>query len=132
DMSVPQKIRLATCGSRQAIKKLVQDPNKLVHMAAIESPRLKPPDAIRLASRKSVPEGVVSYIANNREWTQNYECVKNLVYNPKTPVSDSMDLLNRLRNNDLKKLQQSRDVPHQVTRAAKRLYKKRTGRGAGR
>ena len=131
DMTVPQKIRLATVGSRQSIKKLVQDPNKLVHMAAIESPRLKAPDAIRLASRKSVPEGVVSYIANNREWTQTYECVKNLVHNPKTPVSDSMELLKRLRNNDLKQLQRSRDVPHQVTRAAKRLYKKRTGRGGG-
>jgi len=132
DMTVAQKIRLAMTGSRQAIKKLVKDPNKLVHMAAIESPRLKAPDAVRLASRKSVPEGVISYIANNREWTQNYECVKHVVHNPKTPVSDALDLLNRLRNNELKKLQQSREVPHQVTRAAERLYDKRTGRGGGR
>ena len=128
-MTIPQKIRLATCGSRAAIKKLVQDPNRLVHMAAIESPRLKQPDAVRLAGQKSVPDGVISYIANNREWTQNYQVVKNLAFNPKTPVSDTMDLLKRLRNNDLKKLQGSREVPHQVTRAAKRLYQKRTGRG---
>ena len=128
-MTVPEKIRLATVGSRSTVKKLVKDANKLVHMAAIESPRIKAPDAVRLASKKSLPEGVISYIANNREWTQNYEVSKNLAFNPKTPVQDTMDLLKRLRNDDLKQLQDSRDVPHQVSRAAERLYKKRTGRG---
>lgn len=128
-MTIAQKIRLATVGSRSVIKKLVQDPNRLVHMAAIESPQIKTPDAVRFASQKSLPDNVISYIANNREWTQNYQVVKNLLNNPKTPVSDSLDLIKRLRNNDLKKLQSNRDVPHQVTRAAERLYKKRTGRG---
>jgi len=131
-MTIAQKIRLATVGSRSVIKKLVQDPNRLVHMAAIESPQIKTPDAARFASQRSLPDNVISYIANNREWTQNYQVVKNLVNNPKTPVSDSLDLLKQLRNNDLKKLQSNRDVPHQVARAAKRLYKKRTGRGGGR
>ena len=127
-MSVPEKIRLATVGSRSTIKKLVQDPNRLVHMAAIESPRIKQPDVIRMASRKSLPDGVIGYIANNREWTQNYQVVKNLVFNPKTPVGDSMELIKRLRNNELKQLQRSKEVPHQVSRAAGRLYKKRAGR----
>jgi len=72
-MSVPQKIRLATCGSRSAIKKLVNDPNRLVHMAAIESPRIKVPDVVRLAGQKSTPDDVLSYIANKRDWTQNYQ-----------------------------------------------------------
>jgi len=129
-MSVAEKIRLATVGSRSVITQLVQDPNKLVHMAAIESPQIKTPDAVRFASQKSLPDDVISYIANNREWTQNYRVVKNLVQNPKTPVSDSLDLLKRLRNHDLKKLRSNRDVPHQVSRAAERLYEKRTGQNA--
>jgi hypothetical protein len=126
-MSVPQKIRLATCGSRSAIKKLVNDPNRLVHMAAIESPRLKVPDVIRLAGQKSTPDDVLAYIANKRDWTQNYQVVQNLVFNPKTPISDSMNLLSRLRKNELKKLQRSRDVPHQISRSAKQLLDKRSG-----
>jgi hypothetical protein len=130
-MTVPEKIRLATVGSRSTIKKLAQDPNRLVHMAAIESPQLKIPDVTRMASKKSMPDDVISYIANNREWTQKYELVRNLMFNPKTPVSDSMDLMKRLRNSDLKQLSRSREVPHQVSRAADRLYKKRTGGGGG-
>jgi hypothetical protein len=130
-MTVPEKIRLATVGSRSTIKKLAQDPNRLVHMAAIESPQLKTPDVVRMASKKSMPDDVISFIANNREWTQKYELVRNLLFNPKTPVSDSMDLMKRLRNNDLKQLSRSREVPHQVSRAADRLYKKRTGGGDG-
>ncbi len=126
-MSVPQKIRLATCGSRSAIKKLVNDPNRLVHMAAIESPRIKIPDVVRLAGQKSTPDDVLSYIANKRDWTQNYQVVQNLVFNPKTPISDSMNLLNRLRNNELKKLKRSREVPHQISRSANQLLDKRSG-----
>ncbi|MFB6262935.1 MAG: hypothetical protein ABEL76_04815 [Bradymonadaceae bacterium] len=132
DMSVAEKIRLATVGSRSTIKKLCKDPNRQVHMAAIESPQLKTPDALRLASKKNIPDGVLEYIARNREWTQKYDVVKNLVFNPKTPVNQSMDLVKRLRRDDLKKLQNSREVPHQVSRAAKRLLKKRRGGGGGR
>lgn len=128
DMSIAQKIRLATVGSREAIKILVRDQNKLVHMAAIKSPRIKPADVAKFASNKSLPDNVIEYIAGNRDWTQKYDVVKNLVNNPKTPLKDTLKFLKHLRMNDLRDVSRSRNVPHQVSRAAKGLVNKRTGR----
>lgn len=127
DMNVGQKIRLATCGSREAIKLLVKDNNKLVHEAAIASPRIKLGDVKRLSSKKSLPDGVIEYIAKNREWTSDYEVAVNLVNNPKTPLSEASSLMKHLRSNDLRKLTRNREVPHQVQRMAKRMMKRRRG-----
>lgn len=125
EMNVGQKIRLATVGSREAIKQLVKDPNKLVHEAAIESPRIKLGDVKRLSSKKSLPEGVIEHIAQNRDWTSDYEVMTNLVHNPKAPLSEVSTFLKRMRRNDLKKVQRDRDVPHQVRRMAKRRLKQK-------
>lgn len=124
-MSIKKKVRLATVGSRSTVMKLVKEPNRMVHMAAIESPKIKMPDVVRLSSQKSLPDSVIGAIAHNKEWLQNYQIVKNLCFNPKTPVSDALDLVKKLRTGDLKKLESNRDVPHQVARAAKRLLSKR-------
>ncbi len=125
DMNVGQKIRLATVGSREAIKILIKDPNKLVHSAAIASPRIKLGDVKRLSSNKSLPDGVIKYIAKNRNWTSDYEVMVNLVHNPKAPLSEVTNFLKRMRHNDLKHVQRDRNISHQVRRMAKRLMKQR-------
>ncbi|AWV90239.1 hypothetical protein [Bradymonas sediminis] len=126
-MSISQKIRMATVGSHAAVKVLIRDQNKLVHMAAIRSPRVKLADVAKFASNKALPDGVIEYIANNRDWTQKYDIIKNLVHNPKTPLRESLKFLNHMRSKDLRDLARSRNVSHQVSRAAKALASKRSG-----
>ena len=125
-MGISQKIRLAIVGSRSAIAIMVRDSNKLVHMAAVRSPRVRYADARKWSKNKSLPDGVISFIAGNRDWTRHYEVQCNLVANPKTPLSDSMSFVKRLRTNDLKQLSKNRNVPHQVARMAKSLYERRS------
>ena len=125
-MSIAQKVRLATVGSREAIHKLVRDSNKLVNEAAVRSPRATYVDAKSWAMNKSMPDGVVSYIANHRDWTSKYDVMKALVENPKTPLGQTLNFLTRMRTNDLKHLISNRNVPMQVSRQAKVLYTKRT------
>ncbi|MGM0556700.1 MAG: hypothetical protein ACQEVA_10015 [Myxococcota bacterium] len=127
NMSISDKIRLATVGSREAVKLLISDTNKLVHMAAIQSPRVKPADIKKFASNRALPDGVIEYIAGNRDWTQKYDVTKALVLNPKTPLRDTLKFLKHLRADDLKKVSRSRDIPHQVSRSADSLLKKRRG-----
>lgn len=127
DMSTSEKIRTATVGSREAVHILVRDQNKLVHSAAIRSPRINLGDVAKFAANKSLPDGVIEYIANNRDWTQKYEVMKGLVNNPKTPLKESLKFLNHLRTSDLRDLGRSRNVSHQVARAAQALARKRSG-----
>lgn len=126
-MSISQKVRLATVGSKEAINILIRDSNKLIHMAAIRSPRLQAADARKLAANKSLPEGVIRYIALNRDWTRHYDVMVHLVSNPKTPLSDVLGFLNHLRAKELRDLARSRSVPQQVSRMAKTLSAKRSG-----
>lgn len=128
EMSIAQKIRLATVGSKEAIGILVRDTNKLIHMAAIRSPRLRIPDVRRMAANKSMPDGVIKYIASHRDWTKHYEIMVSLTMNPKTPLSDTMRFLNHLRSKELRDLSRNRNVPQQVSRMAKSLGNKRSGR----
>lgn len=126
-MSISEKVRLATIGSRQAIGILVRDPNKMVHMAAINSPRIRPPDVRKYSRNKSLPDTVISFIANKREWTRSYDIKLALCYNPKTPVRDALKFLTHVRTNDLKQLMRDRTVSRKVARQAKNIYNKRQG-----
>ena len=97
----------------------------VVHMAAIQSPRIQQNDVKRLAANKSMPDGVIRFIANNRDWTKHYDVMLSLVNNPKTPLADAMSFLNHLRSHDLRQLQRNRNVPQQLARQAKSMTLKR-------
>jgi len=129
EMSISQKIRVATTWGRKWAMELVKEPNRLVHMAAVQNPNIQPSDIKKIVGNKRVPEGVIRYIAKNREWTEPYEVKLALVCNPKTPIGDSMAFLNFVRINDLRLLQRNRDVPRQIAREAKNLVTKRMGGG---
>jgi hypothetical protein len=126
-MSIAQKIRLATIGSREAVGILVKDANRLVHMAAINNPRLQYSDIKKMASNKSMPDGVIRFIAQNRDWTRHYDVIVSLVNNPKTPLDKAMAFMNTLRTNDLRQLQSNRNVSQQLARQAKIMMSKRMG-----
>ena len=128
-LNMSQKIRLSTLGTREAVNILARDPNKLVHLAACKSPRVKYPDIARWAKEKSMPDGVINWIANNKDWTRHYEVMLNLCNNPKTPLAETLRFLNHLRTNDLRQLGMNRNVPTQVSRQAKNLWGKRSQRG---
>ena len=132
DMNISERIRLATVGGREALNILIRDPNKLVHMAAARSPRIQYPDIRAWARNKTLPDGVIGYIANQKDYTRHYEVMLGLCMNPKTPMSDTMKFLNHLRTNDLKNLSKDRRIPMQVSRQAKQLYNKRSGGGSNR
>lgn len=125
-MNIAQKIRLATMGSREAINLLVRDSNRLVHMAAVQSPRLQYSDVKKIAANKSMPDGVIRHIAKQRNWIKHYDIMLSLANNPKTPVPEAMNFLNHLRTNDLRMLMKNRNIATQISRQAKILVNKRT------
>jgi len=125
-MSISQKIRLATVGSRTEINILVKDPNPLVHSAACRSPRVKYPDIRAWAKNKAIPDAVVKYIAESKEHTKKKEIKYLLCMNPKTPLASAIRFMNFLSPKELKKIGGDRNVPMQLRRQAKSLTKKRS------
>lgn len=125
DLNVAQKVRLAMMGSSTERGILIKDTNKLVARSVIRSPAISDSEVMTYAKNKSLLDEVIAYIASNKKWIRHYQVKKNLVNNPKTPLSQTMKFLTHLRTPDLRLVAKSRDVPGPVAKAAKQLIKSR-------
>ncbi|MCA9563235.1 MAG: hypothetical protein KC561_07090 [Myxococcales bacterium] len=126
-LTISQKIRVATLGSATDRGYLVRETNRLVHMAAVASPKAGDRDALAWSANRSLPDGVISFIANKRDWLRHYQVKLNLVNNPKLPLQKALKLLPFLYPKDLQQLTKNRNIPNVLARAAKQLSDKRRG-----
>jgi hypothetical protein len=110
-MNVPQKVQRATKGSREERAILIRDPNKMIAMAVLSSPKLTVSEIEGFARAGNVGEDCLRVIVRTRAWMKNYNVVAALTRNPKTPVALSMNLLSRLSEKDLRTLSTDRNVP---------------------
>jgi hypothetical protein len=110
-MTVPQRVALAMKGTREERAILIRDPNKMVSVAVISSPRLTESEVEGIARMANVSDEILRIIAQTRAWTRNYAVVAALARNPKTPLAISMNLLPRLSDRDLRALSTDRNVP---------------------
>ena len=129
-LSIPAKIRLATLGDAFSRNVLIRDPIRLVAMAAIKAPGVTEVEAARYASSQTLPEDVIRFIANKREWTKRYGVKVALCRNAKTPIPDAARLLPFLRERDLTNLARSKGISSSLVAQAKKLQSQRRG-GAG-
>jgi hypothetical protein len=120
EMSVPQKMSRATKGTREERAILIRDPNKLISVAVLSSPKLTDSEVEAIAKMSSVSDEILRIISNNRSWMKNYVVVSALARNPKTPLPVSMNLLNRLNEKDLKVLSTNRNVPEVLRTTARK------------
>jgi hypothetical protein len=109
-LNVPQKVQRATKGSREERAILIRDPNKMIAMAVLSSPKLTISEIEGFARAGNVGEDCLRVIARTRAWMKNYNVVAALTRNPKTPVALSMNLLSRLTEKDLRTLSTDRNV----------------------
>lgn len=123
NMSVSQKIKLATLGNMEARTILLRDPNRLIQNAVINSPRITESEVLGLAQSKNTSDEILRIIMNRREWTRQYTLRLALVQNPRTPLTMALRFLATLRDLDVKKLAKSKNVPTGVQIQAKKLAK---------
>ncbi|SMC20095.1 hypothetical protein SAMN02746041_00809 [Desulfacinum hydrothermale DSM 13146] len=119
-MTVPERIRLAMFGAKEARTLLMQDSNRVVQLAVLDNPKVTTSEVAAYANSRSVTEDVLRKIAANREWIKLYPIRLALVKNPKTPVGIAVKLVNTLLVQDLKLLSKSKAVSSVVVQAAKR------------
>jgi hypothetical protein len=120
EMSVPQKMARATKGTREERSILIRDPNKLIAVTVLSSPRLTESEVESFAKMSSVSDEILRLISNNRNWMKSYAVVSALARNPKTPLAVSMNLLSRLNGKDLKTLSTNRNVPEVLRTTARK------------
>jgi hypothetical protein len=131
-MSVSQKIKLASLGNKEARTLLLRDSNKLVALAAVQSPRITDGEIVMLSNSRTLNDEVMRVIVNNREWLKNYQVKCNLVNNPKCPLSVSLKLLQHLHPAEMKVVARNKNIPSTLqTQARNALAKKESPGGGG-
>ena len=120
EMNVPQRMARATKGTREERAILIRDPNKLIAVAVLSSPKLTDSEVESIAKMSSVSDEILRIISTNRNWMKNYAIVSALARNPKTPLAVSMNLLSRLTEKDLRTLSTNRNVPEVLRTTARK------------
>lgn len=110
-MTVAQRMGAAMKGTREERAILIRDPNKIVSVAVLSSPKVTEAEVESFAKMGSVSDEILRIIGTTRAYVKNYNIVSALVKNAKTPAALSMNLLNRLNDKDLRALATNRNVP---------------------
>jgi hypothetical protein len=119
-MTVSEKIKAAMRGSREERNILIRDPNKLVSLAVLSSPKVNEREIESYAKMANVSEDVLRVIGTTRAWTKSYAIVRSLAFNPKSPIAVSMTLVSRLVEKDVRMLSLDRNIAEPVKLLARK------------
>ncbi|HSD29740.1 MAG TPA: hypothetical protein VLL75_20725 [Vicinamibacteria bacterium] len=117
------KLLMALKGTREERAILIRDPNRLVAMGVLGSPKITEAEIESFSAMKNVSDQILREIGNHREWTKRYAVINNLVRNPRTPVGLALNLVPRLGPRDVKAIAADRNVPEPVRKQAQKFVK---------
>ncbi|HZE25972.1 MAG TPA: hypothetical protein VE083_01235 [Terriglobales bacterium] len=125
-LDIKGRIQLAMKGSKEERSILVRDSTKLVSLAVLESPKVTDGEVEKFAGQKNVLEAVLRQIPMKRRFIKNYNVVRNLVANPRTPLDVSLGLMKNLLVADLRNLSSNKEVPDTIRKLAIKMFKQKT------
>ena len=124
-LDIRGRIQLAMKGSKEERSLLIRDGTKIVALAVLESPKVSDGEVERFASQKNVLEAVLRGIPMKRQFAKNYAILRNLVFNPRTPLDVSLALMKNMLVGDLRNLSGNKEVSDTVRKLATKMFKQK-------
>src|SRR5215472_15326448 len=124
-LDIKGRIQLAMKGTKEERSILIRDGTKIVALAVLESPKIADGEVEKFATQKNVLEAVLRAIPMKRRFAKNYAIVRNLVFNPRTPLDVALGLMKNLLTADLKHLSGNKEVSETVRKLALRMFKQK-------
>lgn len=125
DMSISQKVRRATLGTKEERLMLVRERNRLVCTAVARSPMLQEDEVDLITKNRNISEDVLRIIGATGEWLRSYSIKKNLAENPKTPTMMAIRFALGLRESDMRMFVKNRNIPAPIRDAVRKHLQKR-------
>ena len=119
-LGVADRMKAAMKGSKEERAVLIRDPNKLVSVSVLSSPKITESEVENFAKMANVSEEILRIIGQNRAWTKNYGVIAALAKNPKTPLGVSLHLVQRLNDRDLKSVAMDRNLQEPLKLAVRK------------
>jgi hypothetical protein len=124
-LDVKGRIQLAMKGNKEERSILVRDGTKIVALAVLDSPKLTDGEVEKFATQKNVLEALLRAIPMKRRFAKNYAVVRNLVFNPRTPLDVGLGLMKNLLLQDLRNLSGNKEVSDTIRKLALRMFKQK-------
>src|SRR5208283_268745 len=124
-LDIKGRIALAMRGGKEERSILIRDATKLVSLAVLDSPKVSETEVEGYALQKNVLEAVLRAIPLKRKFAKNYNIMRNLVFNPRTPLDLSLGLMKNLLVHDLRNLSGNKEVSDTIRKLALRMYKQK-------
>ena len=124
-LGITGRIQLAMKGSKEERSLLIRDGTKIVALAVLESPKITDSEVEKFANQKNVLEAVLRGITMKRRFIKQYAILRNLTFNPRTPIDVSLGLVKHLLTADLKNLAGNKEVSDTVRKIATRMFRQK-------
>jgi hypothetical protein len=124
-LDIKGRIQLAMKGTKEERSLLIRDGTKVVALAVLESPKISDAEVERYASQKNVLEAVLRAIPMKRRFAKHYAIVRNLVFNPRTPLDVALALVKTLMIHDLRNLSGNKEISETVRKLALKIFKQK-------
>ncbi len=124
-LDIKGRIQLAMKGTKEERSLLIRDGTKIVALAVLESPKISDGEVERFATQKNVLEAVLRGIPMKRRFAKNYTIVRNLVFNPRTPLDLSLGLMKNMLVGDLRNLSNNKEISDTVRKLATKMFKQK-------
>ncbi|HSZ62114.1 MAG TPA: hypothetical protein VK828_09970 [Terriglobales bacterium] len=124
-LDITGRIALAMRGNKEDRTILIRDSTKLVALAVLDSPKISDAEVEKIALQKNVLESVLRAIPMKRKFAKNYNIMRNIVYNPRSPLDTSLGLMKILLTRDLKNLSENKEVSETIRKMATRMFKQK-------
>lgn len=126
NLDIKGRIQLALKGNKEERSILIRDSAKLVCLAVLECPKITDGEVEKFASQKNVLEAVLRQIPMKRRFAKNYIIMRNLIFNPRTPLDLSLGLMKNLLIGDLKNLSGNKEVSDTIRKLALKMFKQKS------
>lgn len=124
-LDIKGRIQLGMKGTKEERSLLIRDGTKVVALAVLESPKITDSEVEKFANQKNVLEAVLRGISMKRRFIKQYAVMRNLVFNPRTPIDVSMALIKHLLVQDLRSLTGNKEVSDTVRKLATRMFRQK-------
>lgn len=124
-LTLGERKALARRPTRQALEKLLADPDPTVIRLLLGNPRVTEDDVVRLAARRPNRSDILAEIAKSTRWTHRPRVRIALILNPSSPPEIAVPLVGLLIRSELRLVVASTDIPAIVRSAARDLLARR-------
>jgi hypothetical protein len=124
-LDIKGRIQLGMKGSKEERSLLIRDGTKVVALAVLESPKITDSEVEKFANQKNVLESVLRGISMKRRFIKQYAILRNLTFNPRTPIDVSLGLIKHLLTQDLRNLAGNKEVSDTVRKLATRMFRQK-------